>query len=121
REPDPRAFGDMIGGQTDHRDSQPRMWDGGGIELPVALCAQTSGPLSLLELYDPLSPIASQRLGDSRAIRLKDRPAAFGKQRKHRFQPLPISREVHSAEPARGPRSSPSGAPGDRRPASLWA
>src|SRR6266699_6383163 len=101
RDRDPSEFGDMIGCHTDHRDSQPRMCVGGGMELPVAPCAQPSVPLSLLELYAPLSPIESQKLGDWRAIRLKDRPAAFGKQRKHPSQPLPISREIHSAAPAR--------------------
>ena len=115
RDRDPSDFGGMIGCHTDHRDSQPRMCDGGEMELPVAPCAQPSVPLSLLELYAPLSPIANRMLGDSRAIRPKDRPAAFGKQRKHRSLPFPISREVHSAEQVRGQRSSPSGAPGDCR------
>ena len=118
RDRDPSEFGDMIGCHTDHRDSQPRMCDGGGMKGPVAPCAQPGVPLSLLELYAPLSPIASQRLGDSQAIGLKGRPAAFEKQRKHRPLPLTISREVYSAEPARGQRSSPSGAPGDCRSAS---
>ena len=118
RDRDPSEFGDMIDCHTDHRDSQPRMCDEGGMELPVAPCAPPSVPLSPLELDAPLSPIVSRMLGDSRAIHLKDRPAAFGKQRKHRSQPFPISREVHSAEPARDQRSSPSGAPG-RLPASF--
>src|SRR5260370_42113237 len=118
RDRDPSEFDDMIGCHTDHRDSQPRMCDGGGMEPPLAPCAQPSVPLSLLELYAPLSPIVSRMLGDSRAIRPKDRSAAFGKQRKHRSLPVPISREVHSAEPARGQRLSPSGAACDWQPAS---
>src|SRR5260370_30667073 len=97
RDRDASDSGDMIGCHTDRRGSQAHMCDGGGIELPFALCAQPGVPLSLLELHAPQSPIASQRLGDSQAIRPKDRPAAFGKQRKYRSRPLPISREIHSA------------------------
>src|SRR5262249_31678251 len=114
-------FGDIIGCHTDHRDNQPRMCDEGGMELLVAPCAQQGVPLNLLELYAPLSPIASQRLGDSRAIRLKDRPAAFGKQRKHRSKPLPISREVHSVELDRRQRPLPWGTPSDCWSAALSA
>ena len=62
---DPSEFGDMIGCHIGHRDSQPRMCDGGGMELPVALREQPSVPLSLLELYAPLSPIVNRMLEDS--------------------------------------------------------
>src|SRR6266446_3900345 len=110
RDRDLSEFGDMIGCRTDRQDSQGHVYDRDGMELPLAPCAQPSVPLSPREPYAPLSPIANRMLGDSRASRPKDRPAAFGKQRKHRSLRLPISRELNSAEPARDQRLSPSGA-----------
>src|SRR6266496_600050 len=55
RDRDPSEFGDMIDCHIDHRDSQPRMCDEGGMELPVAPCAPPSVPLSPRELDAPLS------------------------------------------------------------------
>ena len=72
RDRDLIEFGDMIGYHKDHQDIQERACDGDGTKLPVAPCAQPNAPLSLLALYVPLSPIASQMLEDWRPIRPKD-------------------------------------------------
>src|SRR6266567_3315867 len=93
RDPVPSESGDTIGCHTNRRDSQARVCDRDGMELPVAQCALPSIHLSPLEHYALLSPIASRTHGDLQVVRPKDRPAEFRKRQKHRPLPFPISRE----------------------------
>src|SRR6266478_6113862 len=76
RDRDPSEFVDRIGCHTDRRDSQPRVCDRDGMELPLEPSAPPNVPLSPRGLYAPLSPIVSRMPGDSLTIRPKDRPAA---------------------------------------------